>query len=233
MIWKDEAWLCIDVETTGLSPKTDRIVSVAVGKRLPGERRIKLREWLVDPGIPIPPEATEIHGITDAMVRGKPPLEQLSAELLGIVEKAPVLVGYMWPFDDSFLLAGLDCAWLDAIESKPVIDALVVVRLDDVGRYWKGKGRHKLMAACEHLGVVLPDKLRAHKPGADCWAALALLEKLQGYLSDDADEAARMIVRERAEQDQRFQEWLAKQPPLKAEGDAVVAGENLQGPVKG
>lgn len=60
-----------DLETTGADPSTARIVQVACVKRRPDGTST---EWqsLVNPGCPIPPEATEIHGITDDMVKDAP-----------------------------------------------------------------------------------------------------------------------------------------------------------------
>ena len=61
-----------DIESTGLNPRTDRIVELSIVRLEPsGERRVKT--WLVNPETPIPREATEIHGITDREVQGKPP----------------------------------------------------------------------------------------------------------------------------------------------------------------
>src|SRR4051812_5519587 len=54
----------IDLETTGTDTKVDRIVEVSVLKLSPGGAHDR-RTWLVNPGVPIPPEATAIHGISD------------------------------------------------------------------------------------------------------------------------------------------------------------------------
>ncbi len=54
--------LCFDIESTGTDPATDRIVQLAIsGGGASGT-------WLFNPGRPIPPETTAVHGITDAMV---------------------------------------------------------------------------------------------------------------------------------------------------------------------
>ncbi len=69
-------FIAFDLETTGLFPVVDRIVEFgAVRFRLDG---CELGTWeqLVDPECPIPPGVTDIHGITDAMVRGQPTLAQ-------------------------------------------------------------------------------------------------------------------------------------------------------------
>jgi DNA polymerase-3 subunit epsilon len=215
--------LSIDTETTGLNPRKDRIVSLAVAKREPGAQTVSMREWMVNPGMSLPEEATAVHGIMDAMVADKPSLVEVGSEFLRIVEKADVLVGYMWSFDDMMLLAGLGDAWEDAIAGKPVIDVLVVVRFDEVGRYWKGKGRHKLACAAEHLGVKLPSVLQPHQASADAFMSASMLGKLFDFLPDDADEAAALIKQQRVVQEEAFQAWRAKQPPLDA-GDPAGKG---------
>lgn len=73
-----------DLETTGTDPREDRIVQLAMERLVPcdqddcGEHPagFELQErkvYLFNPGIPIPPGATEVHGITDEMVANEPP----------------------------------------------------------------------------------------------------------------------------------------------------------------
>ena len=63
----DPNLVILDTETTGLYDPA-RIVDIAVTTAA-GD---VLLDTLVDPGVPIPPEATAVHGITDADVAGKP-----------------------------------------------------------------------------------------------------------------------------------------------------------------
>ena len=56
-----------DIESTGTSPRKDRIIELAAIKvMLDGSE--ESRCWLLNPTIPIPPETTAIHGITDEIV---------------------------------------------------------------------------------------------------------------------------------------------------------------------
>ena len=69
-------------------------------------------EQLVDPCIPIPPELTRIHGITDDMVRGQPTLEAVLPDFLQFLEAAgggqpPILVAHNAPYDVAMLLVPL------------------------------------------------------------------------------------------------------------------------------
>ena len=70
----------IDLETTGINLGTDRIVEIAIVKILSdGTRSIKRK--LINPEIPIPKGASDIHGITDEMVKGAPVFKQVAQEL--------------------------------------------------------------------------------------------------------------------------------------------------------
>ena len=69
-----------DLETTGTSTEHDRIIQIATTKIHPdGTREEKTR--LINPGIPIPPGATEVHGITDEMVANQPTFKQIANAL--------------------------------------------------------------------------------------------------------------------------------------------------------
>ncbi len=91
--------LIMDTETTGLDVLNDRIVSfgavAAHGTRLYRSRMI---DDLVDPGVPIPPSSTAIHGITDEMVAGARAFPEVFAEFQRSVANR-VVVGHNIPFD--------------------------------------------------------------------------------------------------------------------------------------
>ncbi|MGE5106416.1 MAG: exonuclease domain-containing protein [Sphingobacteriales bacterium] len=70
----------IDLETTGTNLGTDRIVEIAIVKIQPdGTRQIKRK--LINPEMPIPPGASDIHGITDDMVKDAPAFRQVANEI--------------------------------------------------------------------------------------------------------------------------------------------------------
>jgi DNA polymerase-3 subunit epsilon len=62
----------VDLESTGTAPERDRIVEIAILKLHPDGRE-EFRCKRVNPGVPIPTDATAVHGITDADVAGEPP----------------------------------------------------------------------------------------------------------------------------------------------------------------
>jgi DNA polymerase-3 subunit epsilon len=75
----------LDLETTGVSIASDRIVEISAMKLMPGGEK----EWLtmrLNPGIPISPEATRIHGITDADVANEPHFKDVAKRLASFLE---------------------------------------------------------------------------------------------------------------------------------------------------
>ena len=85
--------LCFfDLETTGINISNDRIVEIAILKIHPNGKEESHR-WLVNPEMPIPPEVTKVHGISDADVADAPVFKQLAKEIHGIIKDAD-LAGY-------------------------------------------------------------------------------------------------------------------------------------------
>ena len=79
----DRPLAVLDLETTGIDPKIDRIIEVSVLKLLPGGGHDH-RTRRVNPGVPIPPEATAIHGITDDDVADCPTFRAIAPGLVEI-----------------------------------------------------------------------------------------------------------------------------------------------------
>ena len=82
----------IDLETTGVNPGTDRIVEIAIIKVLPDGTRIVKRK-LINPEMPIPKSASDIHGITDEMVKDAPAFKQVANELKQVLDGCDI-AGY-------------------------------------------------------------------------------------------------------------------------------------------
>lgn len=121
----DAVFTYIDVETTGLSPRAARVCEVAAIS-FRGPERVGTLAELVNPGIPIPPEVTRIHGITNAMVSGRPSFGGVAPRLLAMLEKS-VLVAHNAGFDLSFLRAECGRAGL-RFPALYVVDTLELAR---------------------------------------------------------------------------------------------------------
>lgn len=70
----------IDLETTGINLSTDRIVEIAIVKLLADGSR-KVYRKLVNPEMPIPAGSSEVHGITDEMVKDAPTFKKIAGEI--------------------------------------------------------------------------------------------------------------------------------------------------------
>ena len=90
-------FIAIDLETTGLDPRRDRIVSVAAIK-FAGDEAVPALVTLVNPGRPIPASATRIHGIDAAMVADAPDEESVVGRLDAICA-GQAIVGHGVAFD--------------------------------------------------------------------------------------------------------------------------------------
>lgn len=69
-----------DLETTGTSTEHDRIIQIPT-HRIDPDGTVENKTRLINPGIPIPPEATAVHGITDEMVQDAPTFKQIAKGL--------------------------------------------------------------------------------------------------------------------------------------------------------
>lgn len=87
----------IDTETTGLDPVAGRIVDIAVIHHTLGsdEAPVVAFSSPVRPGIPIPPEVSRIHGITDEMVAGSPAWPFVEEAVLSALEAYRLLWGHI------------------------------------------------------------------------------------------------------------------------------------------
>ncbi len=119
----------IDLETTGINISTDRIVEIAIVKVLPdGTRQVKRK--LINPGMPIPVGSTEIHGITDEMVKDAPTFKVAANELKQFIDNCD-LGGYNSNrFDipmliEEFMRIGMEFS----IEGKKLVDVQKVFHM--------------------------------------------------------------------------------------------------------
>jgi DNA polymerase-3 subunit epsilon len=94
-------FIAIDLETTGLDPRTDLVVAVAAIPVVAGEPQPGV-VTLVNPGRPIPATSTAVHRITDAMVQSAPRIEEALQRIDRMCEPYPI-VGHGVAFDMAIL----------------------------------------------------------------------------------------------------------------------------------
>ncbi len=85
--------LCFfDLETTGVNVAKDRVVEISILKVFPNGNK-ESKTWLVNPEMPIPPQTTAVHGITDEKVANEPTFKQLSKDIYSMI-KGSDLAGF-------------------------------------------------------------------------------------------------------------------------------------------
>ena len=121
-------FVALDLETTGLSRQQGRIVEFgAVRFRLDGTESGRM-SLLANPGCRIPYPAWRVHGISDAMVRDQPPVEEALPRFLEFCGDAgTVLLAHNASFDVGFLKAAIQRSGLAAPEHL-VFDNLRLAR---------------------------------------------------------------------------------------------------------
>lgn len=161
-----EGFAALDTETTGMDARTDRIVALAAVRWGP-EGEIDRFETLVDPGRPIPPASTVVHGIDDTAVRRAPFLEAVLPAFRGFVGDS-VPVAHMGAFDLAFLQRPLGRAGLPGLErmlDTAVLAARLLAPLPDLS----------LDAICAYLGIPVVGR---HTAIGDARLAATVLARL-------------------------------------------------------
>jgi DNA polymerase III epsilon subunit family exonuclease len=153
--------LVVDTETTGFDPAAHELLEVATVSVREGALG-DLWSTLLRPERPIPPDASAVHGISDAMVAAAPARDQVAAELRRRCDRVP-LVFHHAAFDLPFLAALLRRAGQPPLYN-PVVDTLGLARgLSGTG------GSRTLGALAEHLG--LPPEPQHRALGDACTTA--------------------------------------------------------------
>lgn len=119
----------IDLETTGINVSTDRIVEIAIVKiGVDGTKQVKRR--LVNPEMPIPKGSSDVHGITDEMVKDAPSFKMLANEIKQFMEGCDIGGYNSNRFDvpmlnEEFLRAGISVD----IETRKLLDVQKVFHM--------------------------------------------------------------------------------------------------------
>ncbi len=179
MGWFDGPMLAFDTETTGVSVENDRIVSASLVNVVPERARLSDTVY-INPGVPIPPGASAIHGITDEWItaNGGDPLESLEAVVLVLAAVLSThdvpIVGHNLVYD--FTILDRECRrhgvtpLSDRVEIWPAIDTFILDKKVDPFR--KGTGMRKLENILPLYNV--PQVGKAHTSEADCYSAAAV-----------------------------------------------------------
>jgi DNA polymerase III subunit epsilon len=205
MPWAEIPIAVVDFETTGRDPVQDRVVEVGVA-RFVGGALVDRHGLLVNPGIPIAKEATNVHGISDADVADQPPFAQRLPELLELLA-GYLPVAYNADFDRAFLHAEFGrCASEVSAPLPPAlqpqvlwVDPLVWAR--ELLRDLKSR---TLGDVCTHLGI---DLSNAHRAADDAEATGRVLLRLAEQMPRTYGELVRLQARYGARHEAEMSAW--------------------------
>ena len=145
-----------DTETTGLDPATgDRVIEVAALELVRDLPTGQTFHCFVDPERDIPEEATRVHGITRADLRGKPRFAEVADALLEFLGDGP-LVAHNAPFDFGFLNAEFARLGRPALDRGRMVDTLAMAKARFPGL------PNSLDALCRRFGIDLSERTTHH-----------------------------------------------------------------------
>lgn len=211
-----------DLETTGLDLTDARIVT-ACAVELDEEGAVvgENSEWLADPVIEIPEQASAVHGVTTEIARrdGRPAAEvvgELLARLQGFFDRGLPVVAYNAPYDFTILHYEAIRHGLEPLKNPgPILDPLVIDKFKDKYR----RGKRRLENAAEFYQVSLDD---AHNATADAIAAgrvaQAIARRWAAELPASARELHELQIGWSDANDSSFEEYMQRQNP-----DFVIA----------
>lgn len=216
--------ISLDLETTGVDITKDRIVEIACIKFDAGAV-IEEKCTRVNPGIPIPKEATDIHHITDEDVADKPSFRSISKSLLQFISGATILTYNGNSFDIPLLYAEFNRAGIDWDYSKNTfIDACTIFKRKHprdltaaMMHYFNEglQGSHSALVDARATLKVFSEQLRRYDiPEAE----IALYSNYDKKLVDMGGwfDENHMLAKGKSKgtQDKGFIQWMLKLPDL-------------------
>jgi DNA polymerase III epsilon subunit family exonuclease len=156
----DFTFVAFDFETTGLHPAIDRVVEFGAVRFSGGTELAEFSE-LVNPGVPVHPDAARVSGIDTAMLIGKPPVETVLPRFMEFLGDA-ILVAHNAEFDTGFLRAELHRAAMPTVENV-IVDTQTLAQ-----RAFPGKKSYALQNLVEMLGIPTNTAHRARDDARQC-----------------------------------------------------------------
>ncbi|MBS3141538.1 3'-5' exonuclease [Candidatus Woesearchaeota archaeon] len=155
----------IDVETTGINTREDRIVDICIIKILPNGEKETLKS-IINSTISIPVESTKIHGITDIDVQGKPTFREFASKVTSFIDGCDLCGFNIIGFDLGILQSEFQRAEFSfSSEGRKIIDVMKI--------YHKLEPRDLNAAHLKYCGKSLEN---VHKAEADVNATICVLE---------------------------------------------------------
>ncbi len=149
-----DSYVCLDLETTGIDPESDRIIEIGAVKYEKGVMTGKFSR-LINPDRSLSQEIIDLTGITDSMLKDAPSLEDVKPELESFIGDCGIVVGHNIRFDISFLRPYLSVP-LQYVVDNQFIDTAALARL-----VWPGLSGYSLAYLAEFAGLADPPVHRA------------------------------------------------------------------------
>lgn len=137
-------YVCVDIETTGIRAKWDKIIEIGAVKVRDG-KVVETFSKLINPGIKVSPYIRELTGINDEMLKNQPYIEQVLPEFVDFA-KDDLLLGHNIMFDYGFLKQ--NAINLNLEFEKMGIDTLKIAR-----KTLKGLESRGLEFLCNYYGI--------------------------------------------------------------------------------
>jgi len=215
--WIDLPLAVIDVETTGLEPEEDRIIEIGIIHFQAGEVVDEYGQ-LVDPQRDLPERATEITGITQTDLEGKPTFDEIADEVESQL-RGKGIVAYNLDFDRSFVETELERAGGEWPDESPTFDPLVFAR-----EFFKDLRRKNLGTIADKLDIPLEE---AHRATHDAEVAGHVLYAFEDRLPEDLDDL--MVLQAQWEQSQAQQRANWRDEEAEPSESLVGLGEQSAG----
>lgn len=120
--------LCLDIETTGLDPRTgDKIVEIAVVELVNKVKTGNFFHSYVNPRREVPQEAFKIHGLSTEFLKDKPIFDHVVPKFLDFIKDTKIII-HNAAFDTKFINHELRILGLPTLNMDHVIDSLAIAR---------------------------------------------------------------------------------------------------------
>ncbi len=159
------SYISIDLETTGLNPKLDKIIEIGAIKVVEG-KIIDTFSTLINPGRKLEQRIVDLTGIRDSDLEGAPYIEEIIPKLIDFLEDYPLL-GHSILFDYSFMKKA-------AVDQKLTFEKQAIDTLKIARKYLADLEHRSLDYLCEYYQI----PHQAHRALADAEATNILYQKL-------------------------------------------------------
>lgn len=176
------SYICVDVETTGLNPKEERLIEIGAVKVVEGQVTEEFQSF-VAPGKRLEERITVLTGITEKMLAHAPKASEVMPEFLEFCEDLPI-IGHNIAFDYAFLKKAMVNERL--VFEKKGLDTLRIAR-----KYLPELESRSLEFLCRHFEIAHT----AHRALGDARATSELYQKLcELFYEKAAQEECKVFV---------------------------------------